>query len=675
MKRLLFLSLISGILLACGDKKTTQTADVVADNIDTTTNPADDFFQFANGRWLAAHPIPNSESSWGIGKVLQEDIYVKMRSVAENAAKENAKQGTNTQKIGDFWATGMDTLAIEKQGITPLKPELDEIAAIKDINGVVKMATKLQMYDVSALWGFYVTQDEKNSAKYALYLVQGGLGLPERDYYFNKDERNTNIRKEYLAHLAKLQTFMHEIEGNGAKEAEVIMKMETFLAGSHRTLEALRDPHKNYNKMSVASLQKMTPLLDWKMIFAENGIKTDTVVVGQPEFYTQLNAALSKFSVEEWKIYLETHLIAQHSKYLSKQFAEEDFNFYDKTLTGQKSQKPRWKRTLDELEKKLGDALGELFVKEFFPEKAKNRYVQMVANVKDAYAEEIQSLDWMSAETKTKAINKLKSMTQKVGYPDKFKDFSAMTIDKSSYVRNNMNGAKWWNQFYINKLGKAVDRTEWGMTPQTYNAYYNPSNNEIVLPAAIMMVPNFKDEEIDDAVAYGYVAASTIGHEITHGFDDQGRQYDAAGNLVSWWLPEDSTKFMERASKLVAQFDEYVVLNNLHVRGQATLGENIADLGGVVLGLKAFKKTEQFKKGEKIGGYTPLQRYFLGYALGWMSQQRDERLQKQIMTDVHAPAKLRVNAPFVNIPEFYEAFQIKDGAKMWREPAKRVVIW
>lgn len=677
MKKVLLISLISSLFLACGNQNATNTngKDVVADNIDTTTNPADDFFQFANGRWFNENPIPNSESSWGIGKVLQEDIYAKMRSVAENAAKENAKQGSNTQKIGDFWAVAMDTVTIDKQGITPLKPELDEISAIKDVAGVVKMAAKLQMYDVPALWGSYVTQDEKNSAKYALYLVQGGLGLPERDYYFNTDERNTKIRVEYLAHLGRVFTLMGDNAQDAAKKAEVLMKMETFLASSHRKLEALRDPQKNYNKMSVDKLQKLTPSLEWKGVFEEMGIKTDTVVVGQPEFYTQLNTALSKFSVEEWKTYLKNHLVRTYSKSLSKDFEEEAFNFGDKTLTGQKAQKPRWKRTLDALELKLGDALGELFVKEFFPEKAKKRYVQMVANVKDAYAEEIQSLDWMSATTKEKAIDKLKKMTEKVGYPDKFKDFSAMTIDKSSYARNMINGSKWWNQFYINKLGKAVDRSEWSMTPQTYNAYYNPSNNEIVLPAAILMVPGFQDDQIDDAVAYGYVAASTIGHEITHGFDDQGRQYDAAGNLRGWWLAEDSVKFMERANKLVAQFNEYVAVDTMHVRGQATLGENIADLGGVVLGLKAFQKTEQFKKGEKIAGYTPLQRYFLGYALGWQTQIRKERLQKQIMTDVHAPAKMRVNGPFVNIPEFYEAFQIKEGAKMWREPAKRVVIW
>ena len=340
-----------------------------------------------------------------------------------------------------------------------------------------------------------------------------------------------------------------------------------------------------------------------------------------------------------------------------------------------KEQKPRWKRVLDAQENALGDALGQLFVKEFFPEAAKLRYTKMVDGVKEAYAENISALDWMSAETKAKALDKLKKVTKKVGYPDKWKDFSAMTIDRSSFVRNVINANKWWYNYNVSKLGKPVDRTEWDMTPQTYNAYYNPSNNEIVLPAAIFMIPGYSDAEVDDAVAYGYAAASTIGHEITHGFDDQGRQYDAAGNLVAWWLPEDSIKFTERAKMLVDQFNEFVAVDTMHVRGEATLGENIADLGGVVLGLKAFKKTEQYKKGEKIGNYTPLQRYFMGYALGWMTQQTKERLARQIMTDVHAPANLRVNGPFVNVPEFYEAFNVNPTNKMWRDPAKRVKIW
>ena len=679
-KSVLLLSVLA-FFIACKNEKPNTAAlssirDTISKNVNDSINPADDFFAFANGGWLKANPIPASESSWGIGKLLQEDIYNKMKKVSEEAAANtNPPAGSNEQKIGNFWHTGMDTLTIEKQGIEPLKTELDQIKAIKDINGVLEMVATLQTYQVSPMYGNFVYQDLKNSSKYSFYLWQGGLGLPDRDYYFNKDDRNTNIRSEYRKYLTNLFKLLGDTEGVAEEKSETIFKMETFLAQSHRTIEALRDQYKNYNPMSVKELQNLTPSVSWKMQMEKMGIKSDSVVVGQPEFYRALDASLSKFTVENWKAYLTSQLVGSFASKLSQKFADEDFNFHGKILEGKKEQKPRWKRVLDAQENALGDALGQLFVKEFFPEAAKLRYTKMVEGVKEAYAENINALDWMSAETKAKALDKLTKVTKKVGYPDKWKDFSAMSIDRSSFARNIINANKWWYNYNISKLGKPVDRTEWDMTPQTYNAYYNPSNNEIVLPAAIFMIPGFSDSEVDDAVAYGYAAASTIGHEITHGFDDQGRQYDAAGNLVAWWLPEDSIKFTERAKMLVDQFNEFVAVDTMHVRGEATLGENIADLGGIVLGLKAFKKTEQYKKGEKIGNYTPLQRYFMGYALGWMTQQTKERLARQIMTDVHAPANLRVNGPFVNVPEFYEAFNVNPTNKMWRDPAKRVKIW
>ena len=678
-KSVLLLSALA-FLMACKNEKTDTAAlsirDTISKNVNDSINPADDFFAFANGGWFKANPIPASESSWGIGKLLQEDIYSKMKKVSEEAAaNNNAPAGSNEQKIGDFWHTGMDTSTIEKQEIEPLKAELDQIKDIKDINGVLEMVAILQTYQVSPMYGGFVYQDLKNSSKYSFYLWQGGLGLPDRDYYFNKDERNTNIRSEYRKHLTNLFILLGDAEWMAEEKSETVFKMETFLAQSHRTIEAVRDQYKNYNPMSVKELQNLTPSVSWKIQMEKMGIKSDSVVVGQPEFYRALDASLSKYTIEDWKAYLKVHLVGSFASKLSQKYADEDFNFHGKILEGKKEQKPRWKRVLDAQENALGDALGQLFVKEFFPEAAKLRYTKMVDGVKEAYAENINALDWMSAETKAKALDKLKKVTKKVGYPDKWKDFSAMSIDRNSYVRNVINANKWWYNYNVSKLGKPVDRTEWDMTPQTYNAYYNPSNNEIVLPAAIFMIPGFSDSEVDDAVAYGYAAASTIGHEITHGFDDQGRQYDAAGNLVAWWLPADSINFTERAKMLVDQFNEFVAVDTMHVRGEATLGENIADLGGIVLGLKAFKKTEQYKKGEKIGNYTPLQRYFMGYALGWMTQQTKERLARQIMTDVHAPANLRVNGPFVNVPEFYEAFNVNPTNKMWRDPAKRVKIW
>lgn len=683
MKKYLYLILPIYAFIACKNDKTSSNPystasirDAVSPNINDSINPADDFFTFANGGWLSKNPIPASESSWGIGKVLQEDIYNKMRQVSEAASQNNnASIGSNEQKIGDFWHTGMDTLAIEKQGLEPLKGELEQINAIKDINGVLDMTATLQTYQVGPLYGGFIYQDLKNSSKYSYYLWQGGLGLPERDYYFNKDERNSNIRSAYKQYLAELFKLMGDNESKAEERAEAVFQIERFLAQSHRKIEELRDQYKNYNPMAIKDLQNLTPSVSWKVQFDKMGIKTDTIVVGQPEFLRALDASLTKFPVDDWKSYLKAQLVGSFSDNLSKAYEEANFNFYGKILEGKKEQKPRWKRVLDVEESALGDALGQLFVKEFFPESAKQRYSKMVDAVKEAYAENINALDWMSPETKAKALDKLKKVSKKVGYPDKWKDFSNMTIDKNSYVRNVINTNKWWHTYNANKLGKPVDRNEWDMTPQTYNAYYNPSNNEIVLPAAIFMIPGFSDNEIDDAVAYGYAGASTIGHEITHGFDDQGRQYDAMGNLVAWWQPADSAKFMERAKRLVNQFNAYVAVDTMHVRGEATLGENIADLGGIVLGLKAFMKTEQYKKGEKIGKYTPVQRYFLGYALGWMTQQTQERLARQIMTDVHAPANFRVNGPFSNVPEFYEAFNVQPSNKMWRDPAQRIKIW
>ena len=678
MKKLFYATFLFLSFFSCKNEKSNSISpakDVVASNVDTSINPADDFFSFANGGWVKNNPIPASESYWGIGKLVQDDIYTKMKIVSENAAKSNAVKGTNDQKIGDFWATGMDSAAIETNGLKAIQPEMDKIAAIKDLNGLLDVVADMHASQISPMFGAYVFQDEKNSAANSLHLVQGGLGLGERDYYFKKDERNVNIRKEYTKHIAVMLQLMGDTEANAAKHAASIVKLETFLAEKHRTIEALRDPHANYNKMSTNDLQKAAPSVNWANHLAKTGFKTDTFIVGQPEFFKQMDASLKKFSLDEWKAYLRFNLISALSKYLPKAIEQENFNFYGKTLEGKKEQKPRWKRVLDAQEGQLGDALGQLFVKEYFSAKSKKRYEDMTEAIRDAFTENIKELDWMSPVTKEKAVDKLKRVTKKIGYPDKWKDFSAMTIDRSSYVRNNLNANKWWFNYQAAKLNKPVDRTEWDMTPQTYNAYYNPSNNEIVMPASIFMIPGFSDDQVDDAVAYGYAAASTIGHEITHGFDDQGRQYDAEGNLKMWWTAEDSAKFAQRAAKLIAQFNEYMPVDTMHVRGEATLGENIADLGGVVLGLRAFKKTEQYKKGQKIGGYTPLQRYFMGYALGWMGHLTKERLARQIMTDVHAPARERVNGPFVNVPEFYEAFGIKDGAKMSREAAKRTKIW
>ncbi|PWK73774.1 putative endopeptidase [Mucilaginibacter oryzae] len=670
---------LSLLFAACGQEdktKTYEANDAVAHNRDTTVKPGDDFFKYANGAWLDKHPIPAAYSAWGIGNVVQEELRDRMKKINEDALKANAPKGSNTQKIGDFYFSGMDTVSIEKEGITPLKDELDKIDHITDIKSLIDEFAHLHRIGVEQPIGVYVGQDAKNSAKMVLSLYQSGIGLPNRDYYFNKDEHSVTIRNDYQqTHLPTV----FKLAGLDAGKADAATKktyaLETFLADSSRKLEDLRDPYHNYNKMTLAGLGKLAPEIDWKATFEKMDYKNvDTVIVGQPEYYRALNKTLKTYSIDDWKNYLRKNLVSAFSAYLSKPFDEENFRFYNKVIYGSTAQLPRWKRVLDTENGLMGEVLGQIFVKEYFPEKTKQRYVKLVEEMRASFKEHIEKLDWMSPETKEKAYYKLAKVVPKVGYPDKWKDFSTLEINRGPYALNVLRGNIWWHNFNASKLGKPVDRTEWDITPQTYNAYYNPSNNEIVLPAGIFAIPGFKDENIDDAVIYGYAAASTIGHEMTHGFDDQGRQFDAEGNLKAWWKPQDSVKFSQRAQMLIDQFNGYSVYGS-HVNGKATQGENIADLGGIVIGLDAFKKTQQYKEGKPINGLTPLQRYFLGYSLGWLTQDRKEALLSQILTNEHSPAFLRVNGPFADVPEFYEAFHIKQGDKMWIAPEKRVKIW
>jgi putative endopeptidase len=664
------------LLTACNQpEKKEVKPDFLAANIDTTINPSEDFFLYANGGWIKKTPIPESESGWGIGNLVNEEIYDRKKKINENAVKENAAEGTTSQKIADFWISGMDTVDIEKKQLKPLQADMDKIEAIKSVNDLILLTAAFHNKGVDVLFGEYAGQDQKNSDVIAYQLGQAGLGMPNRDYYFNTDERTVGVRKAYQVYLNKTFQQMGSDSATAAKTSAAVFALETKLATASRKLADLRDPYKNYNKLSVAELGKLTSNINWSVYLPAVGVKKiDSIIVGQPEFLTALNHELTATSISDWKNYFRFQLVQSSAAYLDKQTFTNLFE-YRKSLTGAKEPRPRWKRVLDAEEGAIGEALGQLFVKEYFNETAKKRYSDLVEAIRDAYKERIKNLSWMSDSTKAKAYDKLAKITKKVGYPDKWKDFSALKIDRGPFVLNVQRANEWWSAYYINKLGKPVDRTEWGMTPQTYNAYYNPSNNEIVLPAGIFAVPGMHDEDLDDAFVYGYAAASTIGHEITHGFDDQGRQYDAKGNLTNWWQKNDSVQFSQRADKIIKEFNGFNPVDTLHVNGSATQGENIADLGGLLLGLDAYKKTESFKKGELIGGLTPLKRYFLGYAYGWMIQDKKERLAAQVMQDVHAPAKERVNGPVVNIAEFYEAFGVKPGDKMYKADSLRVNIW
>ncbi|MBV9987547.1 MAG: M13 family metallopeptidase [Chitinophagaceae bacterium] len=676
MSRNSWLALIAiAALAACSPNKEKNTEDFLARNLDTTVDPATDFFQYANGGWIRNNAIPASESSWGVGQLVQQDIYQRLRSINEKAAAANTKKGSIDQKVGDFWASGMDSAGADKQGLAPLQPYLRSIQDIQNMSQLVDAVAGIHRAEGSVLFSDHVGQDDKNSAANAYFINQGGLGMPNRDYYFNTDEKSVNVRNAYQHYMETSFIQLGDDAAAAKQNTAKVMQLETRLAKASRKLADLRDPYKNYNKMSVAALAQSGPSFPWSDYFGKVGItKLDSVIVGQPEFIAALSTELKSTPLADWKNYLRFHLLLRNAAYLDSTSFMNSFR-YAQTIRGSKEPKPRWKRVLDAQESVMGEALGQLFVQEYFDAKAKKRYSDLVENIRAAYKERIARLGWMSDSTKQRAFDKLSKITKKVGYPDKWRDFSSLNIDRGPFVLNMMRAREWWFKVNVDKLHKPVDRTEWEMSPQTYNAYYNPSNNEIVLPAGIFAVPGMKDEDLDDAFVYGYAGASTIGHEITHGFDDQGRQYDDAGNLKNWWTDADAKQFSKRAANIIREFNEFMPVDTLHVNGDATQGENIADLGGLLLGLDAFKKTEAYKKNEKIGGLMPLQRFFIGYAYGWMYQTRKESLASQLKTDVHAPERERVNGPMVNIPEFYEAFGVKPGSKMYRADSLRVNIW
>jgi putative endopeptidase len=662
-------------IVSC-NKKEANFVDPLLTNRDTTINPSDDFFNYANGGWFKKHPIPSSEKSNGIFRMIQDTINNQIKSICIKSADANADKGSNKQKIGDFYASGMDSVTINKLGITPLKNEIAKIDGVKDLQGLLQTFAYFHTTGSAPAFNFYVGQDDKISSKNALFLSQGGLGLGQRSYYFDTDADTKKIRDEYVKHVAKIFQLSGVNQEVSNANSALIMKMETELAKSSRKLEELRDPIKNYNKMTIAQLNGLTPNIDWKAMFTNLNIKNaDSVIVGQPEFYKGLNASLKNYSIDQWKVYLKWDLLNTYAGYLSKDIENQNFYFFSTVMNGIKEQKPRWKRIVEQTDGSLGELIGQVYVDEYLPKGTKEKLLEIGNNIRDVYADRIKKLDWMSEETKVKALNKLGKIVMKVGYPDKWKDLSSINIDKNSYLKNVIAVNQWNYNYMINKYGKPVDRTEWGMYPQTYNAYYNPSNNEICVPACNIIVPGFEGRMPDDAILYGIIGGSTFGHEITHGFDDQGSQYDDKGNLNNWWTKEDYAKFKAKTKLIVDQFNKYEIVGGKQINGDATQGENIADLGGVVMGFEAFKKTKQFKNNEKISGLTPQKRYFLAYGYAWMVNATKESLSQQVMMDVHSPAQFRINGPLANYPEFYKAFDIKEGSKMWQPENLRVQIW
>lgn len=644
-------------------------------NMDTTVRPGDNFFMYANGAWLKTNPIPASETRWGSFNELQENNYKALHQLLDEAAsKKDAKAGSNDQKVGDFYRTGMDSAAADKAGITPLNPILARIDAIKDPAGLMNEIELEQTQGIGPLFAFYVSPDDKHVTQEICQFAQGGLGMPDRDYYFNKDPRTTKIRDAYQQYQVKLMTLMGEDSNTAKKDAADIYKLETALAGASMTRVEMRDPYKLYNKYNLESLNKMTPNIDWKAMFTNLKVSgQDSCIVGMPKFFVEVSKQLKATPIDVWKKYLKFHLVNDMAPYLGSNLDNAHFDFYGRTVRGQQEQKPRWKRVLAMVDGSIGELLGQMYVDKNFKPEAKKRMLDLVNNLQQTYADRIKRLDWMSDVTKQKAIAKLNTFMKKIGYPDKWRDYSALTVVNNNYVQNIMNAAAFEYNYNINKLGKPVDRTEWGMTPPTVNAYYNPAFNEIVFPAGILQYPFF-DQDADDAVNYGGIGA-VIGHEMTHGFDDQGRQYDADGNLHDWWTPEDAKKFTEKADVVIKQFDSYTVLDTVHVNGHLTIGENLADLGGLAIAYEAFKKTKEGQSNEKIDGFTPDQRFFLSWAQVWRANTRPEELASRIMTDPHSPSLWRCNSPISNMPEWYAAFGVKPGDKMYRPENERAKVW
>ncbi len=662
------------LLISCNNKSDKVNQLAFEGNIDSTVNPANDYFDYSNGGWIKKNPIPKDESSWGIGYVVADEIQNRMKKINEEAAAYDGPDPIQ-KKIGTFWRIANDSARIEKQGLQFLQPYLDTINSCTDLASIINAAAVLQRIGVGVFFNCYVAQDDKISSKYALFLHQGGLGMPDRDYYFNQDSATVHIRTAYAQHVANMLTLLNGEKDSSYRQARSIFTLETRFAMYSRKLADLRDPYANYHKMTLSELQTFNKSIDWKHFLTEVGAgNVDSIIVGQPEFFKSLDASLAATSVTVLKKYMTYHLLSEFAGTLPEKYGVESFS-YSKLLSGAKERKPRWKRVYQQEENAMGELLGQLYVKKYFKESSKKRYEKMAEEITDAYRERMKNLSWMSDSTKGKAIAKLDAITRKIGYPDKWKDFSTLHIGHESFLQNMINAGRWWHSFSFNKLGKQVDKTEWGMYPQTYNAYYNPSNNEMVFPAAAFIVPGYNDEDLDEAVMYGYAGASYFGHEITHGFDDQGRLYDAAGNLHNWWTPHDSAAFALRAKLIIEQFNSYEPLPGYHINGDATQGENIADLGGIEIGITAFKKSNAYKENKTVNGFTPMQRFFMGYALSWLYETRPESLRRQLMTDVHSPAKYRVNGPFGNVDEFYKTYNVKPGDGMFRADSLRVRIW
>jgi putative endopeptidase len=643
-------------------------------DLDTTSKPCQDFFQFADGGWIKNNPIPPAYPRWGAFNVLINHNQDVLRGILENDAKANAARGSNVQKVGDLYAVCMDTSDIEKQGIEPLKKDFAEIAAIENLKGVENEAAGLQMAGVNALFNFDSSQDFKDSTQMIGIAGQGGLGLPDRDYYTKTDDASKKLRDQYVAHVTNMFVLLGDTPEKAAAEAQTVMAIETKMAEASMSRVDRRNPDNVYHPMDRTQLSATMRNFSWDTYLDDVGVPHITKVnVEQPEFFKALDGQLAATSVDDWKTYLRWHLIHGAAPYLSDKFVNEDFDFYRKTLTGAKEILPRWRRCVATVDDLLGEALGQEYVKVAFPPEAKAEALEIVHNLIDALRADIMQLDWMGPETKKQALLKVDALMLKIGYPDKWRDYSKYDVDRGPFVLNVQRGNEFEFAREMAKIGKPVDRTEWGMTPPTVNAYYNAEYNEIVFPAGILQLPFF-DSKRDAAMNYGGMGA-VIGHELSHGFDDQGSKFDAQGNLRNWWTPEDQKNFQARAECVIKQFDGYEVEPGLHENGKLVVGESIGDLGGLAIAYRALQKVLQEHPEGTIDGFTPDQRFFISWAHGWAASARPEYQRLQVNTNPHPLDRFRAFGPLSNMPSFQKAFGCKDSDPMVRPAADRCQIW
>lgn len=680
MKKTLF-SLLTLALFACGSEEHKSGTEIDQEktyeafslqNLDTTVSPCENFYQYAVGGWLKNNPIPSTESRWSSFNVVNDSNNLKLRHILNEFSTGEYAEGSMEQKLGDLYSTALDSNLSNELGIKPLTDELEKIDALNSQADMITLLAEHKAIGVNSLFGVYIGQDDKNSEQYITHLYQSGLGLPDRDYYLKKDEKSVEIQDAYKEHMAKILTLADMT--NAEQLVKEIYGIERYLASKSMSRLDRRDPDKTYNKFSYRELDEISQYVNWATYFKAVGLsEVDEVIVSQPKFLKAVDHAIDSIPLDQWKNYLKWRLIDTYASSLSEDFVAANFDFYGKTLSGRKEIKPRWKRALAMVNGNAGELLGRAFVERHFPEEAKAEVGQMVENLRAVFKERIFALKWMSEETKEKALEKLASFNKKIGYPDKWRSYQELQINSKNLVQNLMNAKQFNFAYGMSKLGKPVDKEEWFMSPQTVNAYYSSSKNEIVFPAGILQSP-FYSYEADHAINYGGIGA-VIGHEFTHGFDDQGSKYDAKGNLINWWTEEDRERFEQRANLVVEQFNGYEPLDSLFVNGQLTLGENIADLGGTTLAYYALLKEVEDDAPADIDGFDYKQRFFLGWAQVWHMNMTDKELRKRVATDPHSPGNYRVIGPLSNMNEFAEAFGCEAGDPMVQTDSAKAVIW